>query len=252
MEGYRFIDLSLPIKDGGYFSAPANLRYIDHKARAEYVVEKNGIALEDIQGRGNALEEFTYLNTHTGTHFDAPWHYTPIVDGRRAMTIDEVPLEWCFGDGVKLDLRGKKPGEDISAADLQKATDLIGYRIRPMDIVLIWTGASLYYGEEGCELKNPGVTREGTFCLADQGVKVVGIDSFCWDRPPKMMLSEIKEGIKGKYMQGHRAAGERGMCILEWLTNFDLLPSVGFQISAFPVKIEKASASWVRVVAHIK
>jgi len=121
-----------------------------------------------------------------------------------------------------------------------------------MDIVLIWTGASLYYGEEGCELKNPGVTREGTFCLADQGVKVVGIDSFCWDRPPKMMLSEIKEGIKGKYMQGHRAAGERGMCILEWLTNFDLLPSVGFQISAFPVKIEKASASWVRVVAHIK
>ena len=252
MEGCRFIDLSLPIKDGGDFTAPAKLRYIDHSSRALFVVEKNGITLEDIQDRGNALEEFTYLNTHTGTHFDAPWHYTPLVDGKKAMTIDEVPLDWCFGDGVKLDLRIKRAGEDISVRDLERAVSSIGYRIKPMDIVLLWTGASSYYGQEGCELKNPGVTREGTNWLADQGVKVVGIDSFCWDRPPMMMLKEIKEGIKGKYMQGHRAAGERGMCILEWLTNIDLLPPFGFQISAFPVKIEKASASWVRVVAHIK
>ena len=252
MRDYRLLDLSLPIINGGGFAAPAKIRYTDHQTRAQYLVETLGITLDDIGNRGNAFEEFTYLNTHCGTHFDAPWHYTPTVGGKRAMTIDEIPLDWCLGDGVKLDLLGKRPGEDISAEDLQRAVSAIKYRLKPFDIVLIQTGASQYYGQPECEQQNPGVTREGTFWLADQGVKVVGIDSFCWDRPPKMMLAEIKAGITGKYMQGHRAAGERGMCILEWLTNFDLLPPLGFQISAFPVKIEKASGSWVRVVAHIK
>ena len=252
MEGYRFIDLSLPLKDGGGFTTPAKIRYIDHKTRAHYVAENFGINLDDIQGRGNALEEFTYLNAHTGTHFDAPWHYTDIVDGKKAMTIDEVPLDWCFNHGVVLDLTGKAPGDNITLAELKKASESIAYAIKPMDIVLIRTGTSAYYAQPGCDLKNPGVNREGTLWLSDQGVKVVGIDSPCWDRPPRIMLDDIKRGIKGKYMQGHRAAGERGMCILEWLTNLDLLPPLGFYVCAFPVKIDRGSAGWVRVVAFIK
>jgi len=252
MENSRIVDLSLPLRDGGNFSAPARIRYLDHRARGEALAKAQGIPLEDLGGYANAMEEISFLNTHSGTHFDAPWHYTPTVDGKKAMTVDEVPLEWCFGPGVRLDLREKGPGEDITASDLERAAKAIGYRIRPLDIVLVQTGASKHYGEADCELKNPGVTREGTLWLADQGVKVVGIDAFCWDRPPRLMLAELKQGIKGKYMQGHRAAGERGMCILEWLTNLDLLPPFGFQVCAFPVKVEKAGGSWVRVVALVK
>jgi len=33
------------------------------------------------------------------------------------------------------------------------------------------------------------------------------------------------------------------------LTNLNLLPSYGFKLSCFPIKIEKASAGWVRAVA---
>lgn len=40
------------------------------------------------------------LSTHNGTHVDAPWHYHPTMDGGdRAITIDEIPLEWCYQPG---------------------------------------------------------------------------------------------------------------------------------------------------------
>jgi kynurenine formamidase len=247
----RIIDLSLPLTDGGDFATPASIHYTDHQTRGQCLSQTHNIAIEDLGGRGNAIEEVNSLSTHCGTHFDSPWHYTSTVDRKKAMTVDEVPLEWCYGPGVKLDLQGKQPAEDISAADLQQAAQKVAYKIQPMDIVLIQTGVSVHYGQPDCELMNPGVTREATLWLADQGVKLVGIDSFCWDRPPRIMIAELKEGIKGKYMQGHRAAGERGMCILEWLTHLEWLPPFGFQICAFPVKVERASGSWVRAVAFV-
>ncbi|MHA2129224.1 MAG: cyclase family protein, partial [Promethearchaeota archaeon] len=39
---------------------------------------------------------------------------------------------------------------------------------------------------------------------------------------------------------------------MEKLANFDQLPSCGFKVSCFPIKILKASAAWVRPVAIIK
>jgi kynurenine formamidase len=99
---------------------------------------------------------------------------------------------------------------------------------------------------------NAGMTRDATTWLADQGVRLVGIDACCWDRPPQLQIESIKKGErKGRYMEGHRAAGERGMCILEWLTNLEKLPHFGFTVYVFPVKIEKAGGGWVRVVAFV-
>ena len=48
--------------------------------------------------------ERVQASTHNGTHLDAPYHYHSTMDGgKRAITIDEVPLDWCIGRGVKLD-----------------------------------------------------------------------------------------------------------------------------------------------------
>ena len=104
-----------------------------------------------------------------------------------------------------------------------------------------------------CQYMNAGMTRDATIWLADQGVRLVGIDACCWDRPPQLQIESIKKGErKGRYMEGHRAAGERGMCILEWLTNLEKLPHFGFTVYAFPVKIERAGGGWVRVVAFVE
>jgi len=252
VKGYCIVDLSLPIINGGGFGMPAQIKYIDHRTRGKALAERFGIEPEDIGNRTNALEEFSFLNCHTGTHLDAPWHYGEMAEGKPAMTIDQIPLEWCFGDGVWLDLSWKKPGEDITDKEVQQALERIGYTLKPMDIVLIKTGASAYYGQPECDNMNAGMTREATLWLGDQGIRVVGTDAGIWDRPHQMQIAAIKQGVKGKYMQGHRAAGEKGMCILEWLANLDLLPHFGFTVYAFPIKVEGGSAGWVRVVAFVK
>ena len=253
MKRRRLVDLSLPIMDGGGFGRPARMLYSDHRSRGRALADQAGIDPADIDCRANAMEEFTSLTTHTGTHFDAPWHYTDTTQGEPALTVDRVPLEWCFGPGVWLDLSAKTPGGDIALEDIVRAEKGIGYTIRPKDIVLIKTGAAGFYGQDSCDNMNAGMTREATIWLADRGVRLVGIDACCWDRPPQLQLESLTKGERrGRYMEGHRAAGERGMCILEWLTNLDELPHFGFTVYAFPVKIERAGGSWVRVVAMVE
>lgn len=56
-----------------------------------------------LEGKGWAIEE-CHLTTHNGTHLDAPYHYHPTMNnGQRAITIDEVPLSWCFNPGKRKD-----------------------------------------------------------------------------------------------------------------------------------------------------
>jgi len=253
MRGYRIVDLSLPIQNGGGFLMPARIAYIDHRTRGRLVAERSGLDPGDLGGRANAMEEFHFLTSHTGTHMDAPWHYGDMAAGGPAPTIDQIPLDWCMGDGVWLDLGGKRPGEDITEADLRQNLERIGYTLKPRDIVLLRTRTATHYGEPGCDRMNPGVTAEATAWLGRQGIRVVGIDAGIWDRPVEMQLADLREGrSRDTYMQGHRAAGEYGMCILEWLTNLDLLPHAGFLVCAFPVKLHRAGGAWVRAVALVK
>ena len=238
--------------NGGGFATAAEITYLDHGTRGKMLSENLGLDPAAIGGKANAIEYFTALTCHTGTHFDAPWHYTETVEGQKARTVDEVPLEWCYGDGVWVDLSRKKPGEEISKDDLSEAFQQIHYKLAPLDIVLIKTGASAHYGQPGCEEANAGMTREATLYLGEQGIRVVGIDAAIWDRPVKTQIADLQQGVRpGSYMEGHRAAGEKGMCIIEWLTNLDELPHFGFTVYAFPVKVQNAGAGWVRAVAFV-
>ena len=42
---------------------------------------------------GWADDKIKNMGVHSSTHIDAPWHYGPVVEGKKAKTIDEVPLE---------------------------------------------------------------------------------------------------------------------------------------------------------------
>ena len=52
--------------------------------------------------------------------------------------------------------------------------------------------------------------------------------------------------------EGHKAGREIGYCHLEKLHNLEALPSTGFSVSCFPVKIRGASAGWTRAVAILE
>ncbi len=60
------------------------------------------------------------ISTHNGTHLDAPWHFHSTMNrGERAITIDEVPLDWCLQPGVKLDFRHFPDGYVATPADVE-------------------------------------------------------------------------------------------------------------------------------------
>ncbi len=249
----EFIDLSLPIQNDIPGIMQAKIEYENHEQGAKNLAPKLGLTVEDIPGgRMSAIETIT-LGTHIATHFDAPWHFGPTSGGKPAKTIDKIPLEWCYNDGVVLDFRDKGAGYAISVDDLKQALKRIKYALKPLDIVLIMTGVSnKYWGKPEYDKMHPGVGREPTLWLIDQGVKVTGIDAWGWDRPFSFMAPEVKQGLKQNLWPGHFAGMEKEYCHIENLTNLDKIPKpYGFKVAAFPIKIHKGSAGWVRAVAIV-
>ena len=81
-----------------------------------------------------------HLFSHSGTHLDAPYHFHSTMNkGERAITIDEVPLEWCFNQGVKLDFRHFADGYVATAGDVEAELARIGHGLKPLEIVVVNT-----------------------------------------------------------------------------------------------------------------
>ena len=77
----RIVDLSQPIIHGGGFGRPAQITYSDHRSRGKALADQLGIDPKDFDHKTNNMEEFSFLTTHTGTHFDSPWHSHGIIAG---------------------------------------------------------------------------------------------------------------------------------------------------------------------------
>lgn len=180
----KLIDLSLPMEPLPFSdSMNPKITYHTHEATAEGMMKIFGCARDDLPGGLGWATETVELQTHSGTHLDAPYHFGPQSEGRRAITIDEVPLDYCYGDGVVLDFRDKPAGALITVADVQEALRRIAYALKPLDIVLIMTGGDKLWGTPEYFNKYPGMGRESTLWLIDHGVKLMGTDAWGWDRP---------------------------------------------------------------------
>jgi kynurenine formamidase len=201
-------------------------------------------------GVGWAVERVT-LSTHSGTHIDAPAHYGPARQGQ-ARTIDQVPLRWCFSDGVVLNMTHKQLGAGITCADVQTELARIGYTLQPYDIVLVRTDTSKYFKQPGYDMRHAGLTREATEWMVEQGVRLIGIDAWGFDRPFDAMIEEAKQGTT-QFWEAHLLGREKEYCQIEKLAHLDQIPRPsGFQVIAFPVNLRAASAGWSRVVALIE
>jgi len=106
----RLVDLSSPLENETVYDPPfmrPKIEYCSNAETAPLLLELfPGLRREDLpDGEGWAIEEIK-LTTHNGTHMDAPIHFqSKSIDGEPMMTIDQVPLEWFFRPGVKLDFR---------------------------------------------------------------------------------------------------------------------------------------------------
>jgi kynurenine formamidase len=97
----RILDLSSPLDNETVFDPPFMRPKIEYRTNAEnapmLLDSFPGLRREDLpEGEGWAFE-LVQLSTHNGTHMDAPVHYqSRSIDGKRMMSIDEVPLDWFF------------------------------------------------------------------------------------------------------------------------------------------------------------
>ncbi|MBQ19066.1 MAG: cyclase [Planctomycetaceae bacterium] len=255
-DSVKLIDLSVPLEDAAVSEPmPAAIRYVTHEADGlDQMKQFFGVDAQDLvysDGQGWAIEEIQAI-THTGTHVDAPYHYGAESEGRPAKRIDEVPLEWCFAPGVRLDVRHKAAGEEITVEDLESALEAIDHALAPRDIVMLWSGADERL-ESAEYFQQPGLGRDGVLWLVEQGVKVIGIDAYTLDRPFAAMVSDFRRTGDGRHIwPAHFAGITREYCQIEKLANLGQLPLAhGFWVSCLPVKIARASAGWCRAVALV-
>ncbi|HEX3803518.1 MAG TPA: cyclase family protein [Solirubrobacteraceae bacterium] len=249
---FRLVDLSIAISNAtaGFEPNPHRITYYDHAHGAQTMNRLLGEGAT-FPGPLAAADEEVTLPTHCGTHVDAPYHYGPESAGAPAATVDELPLDWFFGDGFVIDMTHKRPGDSIEDHDVEGAIASIGHEVRAGEIALVRTDVSEHFHEPGYHRLHPGLRSSAVAWLVERGVRMIGIDAWGIDRPFPVMAEELRAGNPDQLWEAHLYGRERPYCQIEKLTNLRALPSTGFTIAAFPVKIERAGGAWARVVALV-
>lgn len=262
----RIIDLSLPIDEKAFEVHKVEIERTSHAAGVEkfnrvimgktlagklgYLLGKRIIRKEDLPDQEFLSLEVVHAPVHIGTHLDYSFHYGSKSEGRASKTAEEIPLEWCYADGIKLDLAQKKPDETIKALDIEQALKKINYSLKSLDIVLLATGADKFYGSPQYFSDYPGVDISAIDYLLDRGIKIFGVDTMGIDRPYKFMLKEFLTTKDPKtFYPAHFYGRKREFIHIERLANLNKLPGFGFKVICFPVRIKNTGAAWSRVVA---
>ncbi|MGA1840896.1 MAG: cyclase family protein [bacterium] len=270
----NYIDLSVPIDVKMWEPNHLERKIIDHRKGAnllgktvismkgtnfvlkaiELIKNKLGLGLNynDFPDKKGLSLFFYKLTTHTGTHMDAPFHFGDKTSlGKKAKTITDIPLKWCFGNGVLLDLYTDSSSGPVSKKEIITKLKEINYDIKPFDIVFLRTEGDKYIGEPRYFSDFRGVSPEAAEYLIDKGVKIIGVDSFSFDPPFQVMIGKYLKEKKKKYLwPAHFLGRTKEYCHIERLCNLDKIKNpFGFKVSCFPIKLLDSDASWCRVVA---
>lgn len=262
----KIIDLSLPIDEKAFEVHKVDIERISHKAGVEkfnrtimgktllgklkYALGVRILKKEQLPDQEFLSLEIVHSPVHIGTHLDYSFHYGSKSEGRSSKTAEEIPLEWCYADGVKLELSHKKPNETIKKEDLEIALKKINYTLKPNDIVLLRTGTDKLYGAAEYFSDYPGVDISAIDYLLDRGIKIFGVDTMGIDRPYRFMLKEFLATKNQKALYPAHFYGRiREFIHIERLANLEQLPDFGFKVICFPIKIKHTGAAWARVVA---
>jgi kynurenine formamidase len=221
---------------------------------AEVMCSLFGCTKHDLpDGEGWGAERL-HINTHLGTHVDAPLHYGSHCEGKPSRTITDISLDELFVDGMVLDLRGKtEPLKEITVDALKQALADNGGSVIPGSAIMLRTGQEQYSLSDPGFFQYPGMSREGTLFLASTGAKILGTDCLGWDVPFAQIKKNFQEtGDGSKIWEGHFAGRTSEVFIIQQMHELGQLPPNGFKVGFFPLRLARCSASPARVVAFVE
>jgi len=161
-------------------------------------------------------------NMHTGTHIDSPMHLTISTD-----FIESFPLDTFIGNGCVLDVKNQ---------EILHYKSEYSEKVKERDIVLLFTGHDVKFGEHGYFKKYPIIDLDLAEFFIAKKIKMLGIDTPSPDDSPFLI---------------HKLLFSYNILIIENMTNLGkLLNKKNIEIMAFPLKI-KADSSLVRIVARV-
>ncbi len=176
------------------------------------------------------------LSEHTGTHFDAPYHFVP--DGR---TIDRVPLERFFGRLLTIDATAQVADSDLPPGAIL-AFEAAHGPIKPGDAVMFRYGWDVFWehptNAARFSVDWPGLSRTAAELLVNRGVRLAGTDCLSIDRAGSTTFD------------AHHILLGADILIGENFANLGLLPPI-CRLTALPLPIEGGTGSPVRAVAHV-
>jgi kynurenine formamidase len=172
------------------------------------------------------------MGSQTGTHVDAPFHF--LEEGAR---IDQLPLDLFLAPAVVADVRGKRPHEPVTWADLAPVVE----RLAPGRMLLLQTGWDAHWGTDAY-FDHPFLDGEAAERVVAAGVRTIGLDALSLDET-------VLGGEPAGGFAAHFAVLGAGGVIVENLTNLAAIGSPEPVVSVLPLRIAGADGAPVRAVA---
>jgi arylformamidase len=195
--------------------------------------------------QGGAAVNTLALCEHTGTHVDAPFHFSATGATMADVPVDSLLLRrFCKYD---LTANDHQPGELIGLEHLKAAEAKGGFSVQPGDVAIIEVGWDRYL-PDGADAREPtwwgrnqpGLSEEACEYLADLGPVAVASDTAACD------VAAVDAELLGAHGHVH-AFLPRGILIVEGLHGLAAVPSTGLFL-ALPLKIADGTGSPVRIV----
>jgi arylformamidase len=239
----RIVDLTLAVTSG-MAGIPKIAFYEEHPTRVQAVTVVNEdqramLASEGVDllpgapAIGSMNTVFT-LNTHIGTHIDAPRHFYPDGASVSDIALDRIVMR----DAVVLDVSFKAAGQGVTADDLE----CTGVRPEPGQIAVIktlWTDRA--FGKP--EFWNDTIHLEPSVGEWIEARRVAAVAMDCFPEKPfwLMALTPAERGAN------HKRWLKAGIPMIQMLT---ALGQIGpqFKLIALPLNLRGMDGSPARVV----
>lgn len=174
--------------------------------------------------------ELLFLSSHTGTHLDAPYHFS-----KNGIKINQIPLDRLLGKAILIKLE-KTKNSPITKSDIV-SFEKNNFKIPNTSSIFFYTGWQKNLKKNNYFTENPGLDSSSAKYLVSKKVNMIGIDS------PSIDIG------KDDSFNVHNIFSQNNILIVENLTNLNKIPTKEFNFTVLPLKLKDATGSPVRAIA---